>query len=184
MLSSFPLSSKDTAAEISDNESENEAAQFSGDDNDEDLYSESPNSHKAVQSRRLSTLSPDKTCIISDQADRLTLRLQQDETATFVGEYDLRVITGLVVVYGAVLRPSDKSYRVYAPSTHALPVITAKGGNAEIVAVSSGPALTGLSKLSPLWGRIWSGQNAKDPEAAEEDVTRSFALVRRLETLS
>lgn len=174
------MSSKQNIAEISDNEIENEAAQFSGEeDDDEYLYGESSSSHKTVHYRKLSSLSPYQTCVISNQADRLTLKLQQDETVTFVGEYDLRVITGLVVVYGAVLRPSDKSHRMYAPSTHALPIITAKGGVAEIVIVSTGPSLSGLGKLSPLWGRIWNGQNPKDSEIEEGGTTtRSFALVR------
>ncbi|GAB7352115.1 hypothetical protein MBLNU459_g2611t1 [Dothideomycetes sp. NU459] len=179
LLSSFPLSSTQTVAELHSDDEGNEAAQFSSDDNGDDSYEDSIDPDKSIQSRKLSTLGSDGSCIISDQTDRLTLRLQQDETATLVGEYDLRVITGIVIVYGAVLRPSHKSHRVYAPSTHALPVITAKGGVAEIAIVSSGPSLGRLSKLSPLWGRLWNGQNQKDPETVQEStMSKSFALLR------
>lgn len=106
------------------------------------------------------------------------LKLKADETATFVGEYDLEVISGIVVVYGAAIRAGDKPHRIFAPSTHALPVLTAKGGAAEIAIISTGLSMVGMNRLSPLWGRIWNARDTREGDAdGETGNGRSFMLV-------
>lgn len=158
-----------------------------GDDNgagyssDEQLWTETTTSKSykpAAQPQELSSFRPSKKTVLSDKPDRLVLKLKADETATFIGEYDLEVITGIVVVYGAAIRANDQQRRVFAPSTHALPTITAKGGAAEIAIISTGLSMIGLNKLSPLWGRIWNARDFKELNPDDEsNIGRSFMLV-------
>ncbi|KAK0934498.1 Polynucleotide 5'-hydroxyl-kinase grc3 [Friedmanniomyces endolithicus] len=96
---------------------------------------------------------------------RLTVTLRNNETATYVGEYDLRVLDGIASIYGAVLVPTSSPRRVYAPSTHALPVIIGRrdGTVVEVLHVES--TIRVLDKLSPLFRNIWR---------REDDPKRTF----------
>lgn len=181
LLSSFPLSSAQEAA--SEEDDDGNGAGYSSDDQ---LWTErsSTRSYRASQPRQLSTFRPNKSNVLSDSPDRLVLKLKADETATFVGEYDIQVVTGIIMVYGAAFRAGDVPHRVFAPSTHALPPITAKGGAAEIAIISTGVSMQGLSKLSPLWGRIWNARDPKEGNVDEDNVKgRSFMLVIHLSPL-
>lgn len=62
---------------------------------------------------------------------------------------------------GATLLPSKSSHRVYALSTHALPVIRClvtdiNGANLRLRSCENG--LRSLHALSPLYGRLWNDQ--------------------------
>ncbi|CAD0107080.1 unnamed protein product, partial [Aureobasidium uvarum] len=173
LLSSFPL----TKAQELDSQASSDDER---DDTDCDGNYSRPyngNAYKTDQPCKLSNLPPDSQCIISDTSEMLSLRLGDGETATFVGEYDLRVKSGYVMIYGAVLRSGPTKHRVYAPTTHALPVIIARGGPAEVDIISVIRSLGLLSKVSPLWTKLWHAQTPKDTHQVEPE-SRSFALLR------
>ena len=119
-----------------------------------------------VVQRRLSTV---RSTAVVEKNRRLEIRLQADETVTLVGEYDLQVIRGCVLVCGALLRPSERPSRIFAPSCHALPGITAKGGIADVIVLSTGKTLRGFSRLSPLYGRLWNEDAGLDSVSVEAE---------------
>jgi len=175
LLSSFPLSYAHEA--VSDDDDDNAGAYSS----DEQVWTEKPLSRSyrpSYQSKELSSFQPTKNNVISHTPARLVLKLKADETVTFIGEYDLEVTAGIVVIYGAAIRTGDKPQRILAPSTHALPTIMAKGGAAEIAIISTGLPMVGLSRLSPVWGRLWNARDNREagPEG-ESTADRSFMFV-------
>lgn len=82
---------------------------------------------------------------------------------------------------GAKLHPSPKLYRVYAPSTHSLPVIKCVSGvegYAEVEIQSSHSGIYRLKELSPLYHRIWnSGETAADKVTLKGSSRRTFSVV-------
>ena len=182
LLSSFPLSSlhdNDTSNDdIEDDDDDDDGAGYSSDDQ---IWIEQPvsNSYRpAQQPRDLCSFRPSKKTVLKDTPNQLVLKLKADETVTLIGEYDLEVLTGIIIVYGAAIRAGDGPNRVFAPSTHALPPITAKGGAAEISLTSVKLSMGCLSQLSPLYNRIWTGQNPKEGDAnGQSSAGRSFTLV-------
>lgn len=85
---------------------------------------------------------------------------------------------------GAKLHPSSQLHRVYAPSTHALPVIkyvSGVDGDAEVEITSCSSGVSRLRDLSPLYQRIWTGENtAADRltlKGAAKDSRRTFSVV-------
>lgn len=83
---------------------------------------------------------------------------------------------------GAKLHPSTKTYRVYAPSTHSLPVIKCVSGvegSAEIELQSCSSNLQSLKELSPYYSRIWnSTKTVGDSVTLSGSFKRSFSIVR------
>lgn len=86
---------------------------------------------------------------------------------------------------GAKLYPSSRAYRVYAPSTHSLPVIkcvSGVSGEAEVELKSCHNGLARLRDISPLYQKIWNGQNSVADkltlEGAATHSRRSFSVVR------
>ncbi|KXT03811.1 hypothetical protein AC578_711 [Pseudocercospora eumusae] len=117
----------------------------------------------------LSTFKRGRGNVLEDDQERLKLRLKADETVILVGEYDLEVSQGLVIMYGAMLHPGLGSQKVYAPSTSALPAITAKRDGAVIGISSCGNrGLFQIERLSPLFRNIFARDEAKG---------RSFVLL-------
>lgn len=99
-----------------------------------------------------------------------------------LGRYDLWVKRGVVSLMGAKLHPSPRVYRIYAPSTHSLPVIKCVAGvdgAAEVEVKSCHNGLSRLRDLSPLYQRIWNGQNT-----AADKVTLKGALKNSRRTFS
>jgi polynucleotide 5'-hydroxyl-kinase GRC3/NOL9 len=83
---------------------------------------------------------------------------------------------------GAKLHPSPNTYRVYAPSTHSLPVIKCVSGvegYAEIELESCSSNLCRLKDLSPHYSRIWnSTETAGDKTTlGGTSFKRSFSIV-------
>lgn len=114
---------------------------------------------EAVQ--QLSTFTPSRHIISSLREDAATVRLDNG-TLTLIGQYEIWVRKGAVSLLGAVLHPSSAAFRVFAPSTHSLPVIRPirnPFGPAEqpveitITSFRSGMRL--LKHLSPRFDRIW-----------------------------
>lgn len=107
-----------------------------------------------------------------------------------LGQYDLWVKRGIVSLMGAKLHPSSQVYRVYAPSTHSLPVIkciAGVGGEAEVELKSCHSGLSRLQDVSPLYQRIWNGQNTRADkvtlEEAASDSRRTFSVVSTVDCL-
>lgn len=113
----------------------------------------------------LSSWTPQRGTVIKNNASGMIARLESGETLANIGIYDLLVRRGVVTIYGAVLRagPNAQSYRVYAPATHALPVIHCLSPDgAEVDLKSVDCKLSPLEKLSPLYARLWKGENSSD----------------------
>jgi polynucleotide 5'-hydroxyl-kinase GRC3/NOL9 len=76
-----------------------------------------------------------------------------------LGQYDLSVRKGQVTLMGATLPPSKVSHHVYAPSSHALPVIRCLATDvygADIRLRQCDNGLRSLDALSPLYGKLWN----------------------------
>jgi len=121
------------------------------------------------QKRQLSTF---RRGAIVTNVDHIEITLETDESAVLLGIYDLELRKGTVVVNGVLLRPSEEKHRIFAPTTHALPVIGAKSGAAEIVihSVREHP-LQRLETLSPLWSKTWHDEPG-------QKASKSFCLLK------
>lgn len=100
------------------------------------------------------------------------IRLQQGESILPVGEYDLEVIEGGATVYGLVLRPEGGTNRIYAPSTHALPKVTARRNGTVLRLSHVTSSLGALEKLCPLFRNILVKDMPDKP---------TFALIQRID---
>ncbi|RLL96503.1 Polynucleotide 5'-hydroxyl-kinase grc3 [Aspergillus turcosus] len=115
-----------------------------------------------VQNFSLSKTRLNKSNIVYSDEHTLCVRLKEKTTLVLLGHYDLWVKRGVISLMGAKLHPSPRLYRVYAPSTHSLPVIKCVAGvdgEAEIEVKSCNSGIYGLRHLSPLYQRIWNGKN-------------------------
>jgi polynucleotide 5'-hydroxyl-kinase GRC3/NOL9 len=120
---------------------------------------------------------------VNSSSDCLELTLHTDQTATIVGQYNLAVISGIVTIYGAVLRANSATQGVYAPSTHALPQIHARQ-NATIIRISSiRSGLRKLEKLSPLFRNIWASDSLEGHSFKLLGTSADDALQRSLTCL-
>lgn len=76
-----------------------------------------------------------------------------------LGEYEITVRKGQVTLLGATLGPSESSYRVFAPSTHSLPVLRCLAtdiNDAEIELRQCDSGINLLKSLSSLFGKLWN----------------------------
>lgn len=102
----------------------------------------------------------------------------REQTLAIVGQYDIWVRKGAISLSGALLRASSKLHRVYAPTTHAIPVIRPSldpyGSGpqmSEVTFFSCTSGLRSLKRISTSFGRIW---NAPTSEAAAAETSRPF----------
>ncbi|KAK8254603.1 hypothetical protein HDK77DRAFT_488236 [Phyllosticta capitalensis] len=114
---------------------------------------------------QVSSWTPTAKNVPKQNSNGMTARLAPNETLAIVGIYDILIKRGVVTLYGAILRagPQAASYRVFAPATHALPVIeclSPDGAEVELKSVNS--QLPSLEKLSPLHGRLWKAEQSAD----------------------
>jgi hypothetical protein len=107
------------------------------------------------------------------------------QSMVLIGHYDLWVKRGVVSLMGAKLHPSPRVYRVYAPSTHSLPVIkcvSGVDGAAEVEFKSCHSGIYRLRDLSHLYQRIWNGANTPADKLSlkqqEQSTRRTFSVVR------
>ena len=136
-----------------------------------------------------STSIPSQHTMTGTLEDTVTVRLD-DTPLTLIGQYQIWVRKGAVSVLGATLHPSSAAYRVFAPSTHSLPVIKPirnPFGPAEqpveitIVSFRSGIRL--LKQVSPHFGRIWStainlsGDVANEANGTEPCLKRTYSIL-------
>ncbi|EEH36996.2 RNA processing protein Grc3 [Paracoccidioides lutzii Pb01] len=97
-----------------------------------------------------------------------------------IGQYDLWVKRGVVSIMGAKLHPSPRLYRVYAPSTHSLPVIkcvSGVDGYAEVEIRSCNNGLYRLKNLSNLYHRICNSKKPVPGSVLQTDGSFSFSIL-------
>ncbi|KAI7219106.1 hypothetical protein KC333_g3151 [Hortaea werneckii] len=111
----------------------------------------------------------DRTANSPDRKDgSVTVTIHNSQYVTCVGEYNLQVLQGLATLYGAVVHPGSGLQKVYAPSTHALPSITARRDNTVIRLSNVNSSMRKLDNLSPNFRNIW---------AAAPNTSQTFALL-------
>lgn len=106
------------------------------------------------------------------------------QNLTLLGHYDLWVKRGVISLMGAKLHPSPRVYRVYAPSTHSLPVVKCVAGvegEAEIEIKSCHSGIYRLRDISPLYQRVWNGKNTQADKLTLKNAPashrRTFSVV-------
>lgn len=104
-----------------------------------------------------------------------------------LGEYEVSVQKGKVAILHMTLPVSDKRYRIFAPSSHSLPVIrcmATDASDAEISLHQCDSGLKALELLSPLYARMWNNGSRTFGSEYEHLLSNkkrsSFQLVRRV----
>ncbi|KAK2763734.1 Polynucleotide 5'-hydroxyl-kinase grc3 [Arachnomyces sp. PD_36] len=134
-----------------------------------DIYELPPEEPVQYQDFQLSRILFGKGNVVYNTEEALCVRMKLRTTLVLIGTYDLWVKRGVVSIMGAKLHASPTSYRIYAPSTHSLPVIKSVAGMddyAEVEIRSCSNDLYRLKHLSSLYHRIWNSKNTvtdKDP---------------------
>ncbi|KAL1886115.1 Polynucleotide 5'-hydroxyl-kinase grc3 [Paecilomyces lecythidis] len=150
--------------------------------NEEDESYESPtNVATEIENFPLSKTRLNKSSIVYADENRLCVRIKEKMNLVAVGQYDIWVKRGVISLMGAKLHPSPNLYRVYAPSTHSLPVIkcvTGIEGYAEVEISSCHSGMYRLGDLSPLYQRIWNSKNtAADKATLNGNSRRTFSVL-------
>ncbi|KAF2096339.1 hypothetical protein NA57DRAFT_42664, partial [Rhizodiscina lignyota] len=118
--------------------------------------------------------------IVKDSPDCLTVRLQEGQTICCLGLYRLVVRRGAVEVCKATLHEGSEPQTIYAPTTHALPLIKCLSPRSAEVSFLSIPKavnrLTLLNRFSPSFRRIWNESLDQDTESVSF-ARRSFNTV-------
>ncbi|KAJ5499660.1 Pre-mRNA cleavage complex II Clp1 [Penicillium expansum] len=176
-----------------DEQSEKDQVEDGGEMDEDDIASvvgdadgyESPAETPAeLQNFPLSKARLNKSNIVYSDESTLCIRIKERTNLALLGHYDLWVKRGVVSLMGAKLHPSSQLHRVYAPSTHSLPVIKCVAGvdgDAEVEIKSCTSGISRLRDLSPLYQRIWAGENtAADKitlKGAAKDSKRTFSVL-------
>jgi len=193
---------KDNAAEDVDDMTEDELASVAGDADGYESPAETP---AELQNFPLSKSRINKKDIVYADGNTLCVRIKEKmvwtnvlwmvlncadtwQNMVLLGQYDLWVKRGVVSVMGAKLHPSSRVYRVYAPSTHSLPVIKCVAGvdgEAEVEIKSCNSGLSHLRDVSPLYQRIWNGDNTAADKVTLKGISknsrRTFSVVSDLD---
>ncbi|KAE8147557.1 polynucleotide 5'-hydroxyl-kinase grc3 [Aspergillus avenaceus] len=143
---------------------------------DADAYETPADTPGLVQEFPLSKTRLNKSNIVYSDEHRLCVRIKEKMSLVLLGHYDLWVKRGVVSVMGAKLHPSPRLYRVYAPSTHSLPVIkciAGVDGAAEVEVISCNSGIYRLKDLSPLYQRVWNGKNTSADKLTLKNVPSS-----------
>ncbi|KAE8418664.1 hypothetical protein BDV36DRAFT_308406 [Aspergillus pseudocaelatus] len=151
---------------------------------DVDGYESPADTSGPVQEFPLSKTRLNKNNIVYSDEHTLCVRIKEKMSLVLLGHYDLWVKRGVVSVMGAKLHPSPRLYRVYAPSTHSLPVIkcvSGVDGAAEVEVKSCHSGIYRLRDLSPLYRRIWNGKNSSADKLtlknAPSSAKRTFSVL-------
>ncbi|KAJ5341234.1 Pre-mRNA cleavage complex II Clp1 [Penicillium brevicompactum] len=169
------------AVENNDEMDENDVASVVGDADGYESPAETP---AELQNFPLSKARLNKSNIVYSDENTLCIRIKERANLALLGQYDLWVKRGVVSLMGAKLHASSQLHRVYAPSTHSLPVIKCVSGidgDAEVEIKSCNSGIARLRDLSPLYQRIWTGDNtAADKSTLKgttKDSKRSFSVL-------
>ncbi|RAL10339.1 putative RNA processing protein Grc3 [Aspergillus homomorphus CBS 101889] len=178
-----------TSSEPESEEEENAVVEANGVElaslqRDADEFESPADTPVQLQEFPLSKTRLNKNNIMYSDEHRLCVRIKEKMSLVLIGHYDLWVKRGVVSLMGAKLHPSSRVYRVYAPSTHSLPVIkcvSGVDGAAEIEVMSCHSGIYRLRHLSPLYERVWNGKNtAADKltlKSASPSTKRTFSVL-------
>ncbi|KAL4895556.1 polynucleotide 5'-hydroxyl-kinase grc3 [Aspergillus ambiguus] len=166
---------------------EQESSEPEGNDvplDDADRYESPADTPALVEAFTLSKTRLNKSNIVYSDEHTLCVRIKEKMSLVLIGHYDLWVKRGVVSLMGAKLHPSPRLYRVYAPSTHSLPVIKCVAGvdgAAEVEIKSGDSGIYRLRDLSPLYQRIWNGSNTSADKItlkhADQNTRRAFSVL-------
>ncbi|EQL34128.1 hypothetical protein BDFG_04036 [Blastomyces dermatitidis ATCC 26199] len=118
--------------------------------------------------------------VVYRTVNAICIRLKLKMNVALIGQYDLWVKRGVVSIMGAKLHPSPRLYRVYAPSTHSLPVIKCVSGvedYAEVEIRSYNNGLFRLRNLSNLYHRIWNSNEPAPGSILQAGGLSSFSIL-------
>ncbi|KAJ5390534.1 Polynucleotide 5'-hydroxyl-kinase grc3 [Penicillium cataractarum] len=167
--------------EVEEEMAEDEVASVIGDADGYESPAETP---AELQNFPLSKARLNKSNILYADDDAMCVRIKEKTNLALLGQYDIWVKRGVVSLMGAKLHPSARAYRVYAPSTHSLPVIKCVSGvegEAEVEIKSCKSGIARLRDISPIYQKIWNGQNtAADKftlKGALKDSRRTFSVL-------
>ncbi|KAK2792268.1 Polynucleotide 5'-hydroxyl-kinase grc3 [Onygenales sp. PD_12] len=148
---------------------------------DEDSDAPLANAPTEFQNFLLSKTRLTKSNIVYRTENAICIRLKlKMKNLALIGQYDLWVKRGVVSVMGAKLHPNPRLYRIYAPSTHSLPVIKCVSGvedYAEIEIRSCNNGLFRLKNLSNLYHRIWNSKEAVPGSILQTEQPVSYSIL-------
>lgn len=125
----------------------------------------------------LCTWKPSTNVIASDD-EKVILQLDSNVTLAVLGQYDLKILAGRINLYGATLEAGPTPYRVFAPSTHAIPLVENSGaGDAKIELRTCQRTMRPLKRLCPLFARIWNYRAEESAVVRPGTDRRSFSYV-------
>ncbi|PYH40543.1 putative RNA processing protein Grc3 [Aspergillus saccharolyticus JOP 1030-1] len=175
-------STEEHASSDAESEAENAAVEeangvgFTPLQGDDDEYESPADTPVQMQDFPLSKTRLNKNNVVYSDEHRLCVRIKEKMSLVFIGHYDLWVKRGVVSLMGAKLHPSSRVYRVYAPSTHSLPVIkcvSGVDGAAEVEVKSCHSGIYRLRHLSPLYERVWNSKNTAADKLTLKNVSPS-----------
>ncbi|PBP20836.1 RNA processing protein [Diplocarpon rosae] len=137
-----------------------------GDETQFSINSESHTKSQEIQVQRpsvaLSSYKPNKNNLKYLGSGTLCLKLEPGERLVILGQYEISVRKGQVTLMGSTLQQSSTFYRVFAASSHSLPVIRCSStevNSAEVLLRVCSSGINLLEKLSSLFGRLWQDQS-------------------------
>ncbi|KAI5306072.1 Polynucleotide 5'-hydroxyl-kinase grc3, partial [Ascosphaera pollenicola] len=120
-----------------------------------------------------------KADIVYATTNCVCVRLKLRSTLAVIGQYDLWVKRGVISISGAKLHPSPRLHRVYAPSTHSLPIIktvsASEYAEIELRSIVDGPY--GLENLSPLFDRIKNSTDLPEGHPMRKHGPYTFSIL-------
>ncbi|KAL9127927.1 MAG: hypothetical protein Q9217_003284 [Psora testacea] len=136
---------------------------------DEDVSSESSLCQSWAEDvkhiHRLSSLSLTSTNILHETEKDWCVSLSRKDSLAVLGQYDLYIRNGTVSISGAVLHASSRLHRVYAPSTHAIPIIRSLRNpygpelqSVELTIRSCDSGIRMLKDVASKCRRLWNGK--------------------------
>ncbi|KAE9369520.1 hypothetical protein N431DRAFT_345755 [Stipitochalara longipes BDJ] len=123
---------------------------------------ESPEIPAERPSINLSSFKPSKDTIREVGDGSVSVRLAPGERLVVLGQFEVCVQKGQITLMGSILKPSKHSYRVFASSSHSLPVMRCLATDSESAELRLHPCEVGLGSLevlSPLFGRLWNNNS-------------------------
>ncbi|KAI9735930.1 MAG: Polynucleotide 5'-hydroxyl-kinase grc3 [Cirrosporium novae-zelandiae] len=184
-LAAIRAAKRPKTAATEDSKSEPEPLQLTDATQYEDdyasVYSDASELVNDLPPRKLSTFGQNSKNIIESTKKSLRIRMDPQDRLTIIGQYNVWVAKGFVVILGFAMEAGPKIYTIFGSSTHSLPVIEVprecKGG-AEIVISHHYDHLRRLKEYSPLFGRIWNRTGTRTNLKGKENLlTRSFSIL-------
>jgi polynucleotide 5'-hydroxyl-kinase GRC3/NOL9 len=147
---------------------------------EEDNIVPRPPKHLRIQ---ISNFTPNIDNVVRNDEHCFEFSMQENETATFIGEYKITVSSGIITIYGTVLRPNSAPTRVFATSVSALPQIQARQNNTTVRVLPTKSGIRKLGKLSPLFRNIWNATSESQRSFQFLATSDDDALKRSLSPL-